>query len=215
MQKEEDNRKIKEALERALKVIINAQSKGKGSKFGGWRYNPKPGDADLSVAAWQILALRSAQNCKIHVPDKVIEDAVKYLRKSYNRKAKGFTYQLKRKPSIAMRSAGAVCMLALGVNKTNNDKKMCKNTTDYLLTFDPSSGHYFFYQSYYVATAANMMSREHREALLPKLEKVLISLQKPSGEFKRHRGHQGGVYSTAFSIICLCVRYQYLPIYQE
>ena len=29
-----------------------------------------------------------------------------------------------------------------------------------------------------------------------------------------HEG-TGGVYSTAFSVICLCVHYQYLPIYQE
>ena len=60
-----------------------------------------------------------------------------------------------------------------------------------------------------------MMGKEHREAILPKLEKFLLSLQMPSGEFRNHGGAQGGVYSTAFSVICLCVGYQYLPIYQE
>lgn len=215
MQKEEDNRKIKKAIERALKVIINAQNKTKGAKFGGWRYSPTPGDSDLSVAAWQMLALRAAQNCKLKVPDKVIEDAIEYLHKSYNPTAKGFSYQPGGAPSICMRSAGAVSMMALGANVTDSDKEMCRNTTEYLLSLDPSRGGHFYYQSYYIGTAANMMGKKHREILLPKLEKALLGLQMPNGEFRKHTGNQGGVYSTAFSVICLCIRYQYLPIYQE
>ena len=43
----------------------------------------------------------------------------------------------------------------------------------------------------------------------------IVSLQNPNGEFQKHQGHSGGVYSTAFAVICLAVRDQYLPIYQE
>jgi len=214
LQDEEENRKVKEALERALKVILHSQVK-QGVKQGGWRYAPQPNDADLSVTAWQILALRSAQNCQLEVPDKAIRDATDYLRRSYHKSSKGFAYSPGGGPSVAMKSAGVVCMLALGANKTQADKEMINGSASYLLTLNPTSGGHFYYQSYYVATAANMVGKEHREVLLPKLEKFLLGLQMPTGEFRKHQGAQGGVYSTAFSVICLCVGYQYLPIYQE
>ena len=214
LQDEEENLKLKAAIEAAIKVILYAQVKS-GAKEGGWRYSPEPVDADLSVTAWQILALRSAQNCQLEVPQKAIDDATGYLRRSYNQSAKGFAYSVGGGPSTAMKSAGVVCMLALGANKTDSDKSMIRGSAEYLLTMNPTSGGHFFYQSYYVATAANMMGKEHREAILPNLEEFLLSLQMPSGEFRNHGGAQGGVYSTAFSVICLCVGYQYLPIYQE
>ncbi|NQT91300.1 MAG: terpene cyclase/mutase family protein [Lentisphaerae bacterium] len=214
LQDEEENLKLKAAIEAAIKVILHSQAKS-GVKQGGWRYSPSPGDADLSVTAWQILALRSAQNCQLEVPQKAIDDATDYLRRSYHVGGKGFAYTPGGGPSVAMKSAGVVCMLALGANKTDADKSMIRGSAEYLLTMNPTSGGSFFYQSYYVATAANMMGKKHREAILPKLEKFLLTLQSPSGEFRNHGGAQGGVYSTAFSVICLCVGYQYLPIYQE
>jgi prenyltransferase beta subunit len=114
-----------------------------------------------------------------------------------------------------MRSAGVVGMLALGANKTDKDRYMVENSGSYLLTLDPKKGGHFWYQSYYLATAANMLGDTHRQTLLPKLEEFIVSLQSPNGEFKKHQGYAGGVYSTAFAVICLAVRDQYLPIYQE
>lgn len=215
MQKEEDNRRIREAIGLALKVILKAQVDEKGTHYGGWRYEPTSKDADLSVTVWQVLALRSAQNSRIDVPDQAIENAMQYVKQCFHDGEKGFSYQRNSNPSPAMRSAGVVCMLAMGRNKEENDITQINNSSNFLLTFDPRNGGHFFYQSYYVATAANMMGEKHRNALLPKLEDFLITLQQPNGEFRQHSGHQGGVYSTSFSIICLCVGYQYLPIYQE
>ena len=215
MGKESDNRKVREAIERAIKVVLNAQVKVKNAHHGGWRYNPTPSDADLSPTSWQILALRSAQNCQLAVPDKAIDDALNYVRRTYHAGSKGFAYQPGSGPSVAMKSAGVVCMNALGANKEQKDLAMLKGSANYLLTLDPANGGNFYYQSYYLATAANMMGPEYREVFLPKMEKVLIGLQMPSGEFRKHTGNAAGVYSTAFGVICLCVNYQYLPIYQE
>jgi prenyltransferase beta subunit len=214
LQLEEENIKIKEALEKAIKVIVKGQVKEKSKHFGGWRYQPNGKDADLSVAVWQALALRSAQNCQIEVPDKTITDALTYIRATFDNRVKAFSYQ-GGNPSVAMRSAGVVGMLALGANKTDKDKWMIENSGSYLLTQDPRKGGHWWYQSYYLATAANMMGDKHRQAMLPKLEEFIVSLQKPNGEFNKHQGHSEGVYSTAFAVICLSVRDQYLPIYQE
>lgn len=214
MQEEEENRKIKAALDRAIRVIINAQSPS-GNNKGGWRYNPSPSDADLSVTAWQILALRAAQNCHLDVPEKTISDASDYIRRSFHPASKSFGYQPGGGGSVAMRSAGIVCMNALGMNQDKKDKDIIKAAATLFLTLDPKSGGNFYYQTYYVATASNMAGKQYRDTLLPKVESALLDLQLPTGEFRKHSGHQGGVYSTAFSVISLCVRYQFLPIYQE
>jgi RND family efflux transporter MFP subunit len=47
---------IKEKIERAVTVIVKSQN-----EEGGWRYFPKPDDADLSVTAVQLLALAAAR----------------------------------------------------------------------------------------------------------------------------------------------------------
>jgi hypothetical protein len=167
------------------------------------------------VTAWQVLALRSAQNCGLDVPDSAVKDALDYIRRSYHKVHKGFAYRPGGAPSVAMKSAGVVCMLALGATEDPKDREMVEQSASYLLTFDPTRGGHYFYQSYYIASAANMTGAEHRRAVLPKMEAALLNLQMPTGEFRKHSGHDGGVYSTAFSVICLCVRYQYLPIYQE
>ncbi len=217
MGSEEDNLKVKQAAEKALRVILHAQSNNKHSPHhGGWRYEPHPRDADLSLTVWQVLALRSAQNCRLNIPDKAIADALDYVRRTYHDGHEGFAYQPNQGPSTAMRCAGIVCMQALGANEKPEDQKKINKATEFLLDLDPAKGSkWFFYQTYYVITAANMAGVRHRETMLPKTEKFLLTLQQKDGEFKNYHGHDGGVYATAFCVICLAVRYQYLPIYQE
>lgn len=211
----EDNIKIKKGIEATLKVIINSQSNSRTRDFGGWRYNPNSKDADLSITVWQVLALRSAQNCQLKLPEIAIKNALKYVRSTYSPNIPGFCYQQNHGNSPSMRTAGVVCMLALGADEDEADKKMIEQSAKFLLgaTIDPKK--HFYYQVYYLATAANMLGGEYRKQVLPEIALKLITLQKPSGEFVKYRGHDGGVYSTAFSIIALSVRYQYLPIYQE
>ena len=55
----EDTR-VRDALSRAIRLIENSQN-----DEGGWRYNPVPDDADVSVTICQVLALRSARTAGI------------------------------------------------------------------------------------------------------------------------------------------------------
>jgi prenyltransferase beta subunit len=214
----EENLAVKEAAQKAIDVILSSQVNDKDKKkhFGGWRYKPRRKDADLSVTVWQVLALRSAENCQLDVPGNAISNAVTYVRNMYHEKHQGYSYQPGKKPTTAMRCAGVVCMRALGKGEDDRDWKQIRKSAAFLKTLDPANKRrWFFYQSYYVATAANMMGKEYREKVLPRLEKHLLSLQKENGSFKNSNGYDGGCYSTAFSVICLSVRYQFLPIYQE
>lgn len=226
MEREEDNRAVKEALERALNVILASQSKSNDTKIrGGWRYEPKPNNADLSVTVWQILALRSAQNCQLDVPQESIDLALDYVRRTYDQGKKGFAYEAKGgNASAAMKTAGCVALLSLGANEDEADKAMMRASADFLRTHDPKGGSHYWYTCYYLATAANMLAdfieipegqKPWPSLFLTRLENTLVKMQQGNGEFPKHSGHSGGVYSTAFGVICLCVHYQYLPIYQE
>ena len=57
-----------------MDVTIRAQN-----SQGGWRYNPEPRDADLSMTVMHTVALNSAKEAGISVPDKILEKAVKYV----------------------------------------------------------------------------------------------------------------------------------------
>jgi len=51
---------LEKTLRKAVDLITKAQSPS-----GGWRYQPNPGDQDLSVTVMQIVALRVANNAEI------------------------------------------------------------------------------------------------------------------------------------------------------
>src|SRR5947199_5668260 len=65
---------LEDKLRKAVELIVKSQSPA-----GGWRYNPTPGDQDLSVSVMQIVALRAANNAGVPVPQKTLENAVKYV----------------------------------------------------------------------------------------------------------------------------------------
>ena len=146
------------------------------------------------------------------------------MRRTFNSGRKGFSYQPGGNASPAMKTAGCVALLALGARHEDKDRKMLRESGGFLRDHDPKGGSHYWYMCYYLATAANMLNDfvefeegEERwpQQFLRRMETTLIKMQKGDGQFPKHSGHDDGVYSTAFAVICLCVHYQYLPIYQE
>src|SRR5207302_4098957 len=79
---------IKPVLKKAINLIVGCQS-----KEGGWRYNPEPTGADISVTIMQVMALRSAKNGGMHVPDDTLKKAIDYIEFCYDPRSGGFQYQ--------------------------------------------------------------------------------------------------------------------------
>ena len=53
---------VKTKLEAAIKLIEDTQTQNGDPRYdGGWRYDPRQGDADLSVTVVQVLALRGRE----------------------------------------------------------------------------------------------------------------------------------------------------------
>lgn len=213
-----ENRRVKAALMAANEVTFGAQVTNENNQrhYGGWRYQPRPNDADLSVTAWFVLTLRASQNAQLPVPEEVMSRAFTYVDRTWHEGQQSYSYQPGNNQSVSMRTAGVVAMLAMGHHHDDPElRRRHERSMEFLDDFDPLSGRYFYYQSYYVATAANMIGDAQRVAFLPRMEQALLSLQNEDGSFRQHRGHAGGVYSTAFALLTLSIRYQYLPIYQE
>jgi hypothetical protein len=52
---------VRQKLEKAIAVILRAQ-RTSGRDAGGWRYQARGTDSDISVTGWQVMALRAAKN---------------------------------------------------------------------------------------------------------------------------------------------------------
>ncbi|MEQ8911800.1 MAG: terpene cyclase/mutase family protein, partial [Pseudomonadales bacterium] len=97
--------RLHEALVKAVRLIERSQN-----DEGGWRYNPVPNDADVSVTICQVMALRSARNAGIEVSSEVIDKAVEYVKRCQNPDG-GFRYQARNGTSAWPRSAAGVATL--------------------------------------------------------------------------------------------------------
>ena len=96
---------IREKLQKAVRLIIDTQN-----NEGGWRYQPVPRDADLSVTICQINALRAARNAGLFVPKETVEACIRYVKHSQNPDG-GFRYMLQGGASAFPRSAAGLVAL--------------------------------------------------------------------------------------------------------
>lgn len=201
--------RIRETLLKAVRLIINSQN-----DEGGWRYQPVPDEADISVTICQVKALRSARNAGIKVPKKTIDNAVEYVRKCQNPDG-GFRYMLNSGGGSAFpRSAAGVSTLwYAGVN---TDDQAVQNGLEYMMRYLPGNTHnipHYYYGHYYAAQAMFMAGGEHWKRWYPAIRKELLARQDSrEGSWS---GQAGQAYGTGMALIILQMPYRYLPIFQK
>ena len=136
---------LREKLARAVELIVRTQN-----AEGGWRYQPRPEDADISVTICQVMALRAARNAGIRVPRETIDRCVEYVKRSQNADG-GFRYMLTAGGSAFPRSAaGVVALYSAGIY----DGAELDRGLAYLDQFVPvqnavAADAHFFYGQYY------------------------------------------------------------------
>ena len=107
----ERQKRIAEALPRALNLILRAQRVPKSEKHqGGWRYHPGSRDSDTSCSGWALMALRSAKLNGAAVPDRAIEDAVEYLYRHYDDRLGSFGYSDRTSHKESLTGMGLLCL---------------------------------------------------------------------------------------------------------
>ncbi len=204
------------ALERGVTLILDAQIVEKSARHaGGWRYLPQSNDSDLSVTAWQLLALRAAKNVGCDIPADAIDRAVAYVKQCSPKNGRGFAYQPGQPPSPSMTAAGITALQACGLR----DDPLATDGVDFLRQRMPKPAEtYFLYSTYYAAVALHHHGGEPWEQAHPALFRDLLRRQQPDGGWPTGTAAEaplGRIYATSLALLALTVEYGYLPIYQR
>jgi hypothetical protein len=198
-----------EALVKAIRLIERTQN-----EEGGWRYNPLPYDADVSVTICQVMALRSARNAGIEVSKDTIDRAVLYVRACQNPDG-GFRYQTQTRDSAWPRTAAGVASLYYA---GLYDDQGAQAGLEYLRISSLPGGNarrnpHYFYGAYYAVQAMYLAGGEWWALWWPPVREELLSMQEGGGLWDDRA--VGPAYGTAMALIVLQMPKRYLPIFQK
>ncbi|NQZ59447.1 MAG: terpene cyclase/mutase family protein [Lentisphaeraceae bacterium] len=197
---------VGKVLRNAVKLILQVQ----GEK-GGWGYKSKPQDGDTSICVMQVIALKSAQDAGIYVPETTIKKALAFIKTRYNEKKKMFGYSdTNITPHLIGSSAAGTCIMIICGEQ---DKKF---TTESLVPLheimknglDKSNCGHKRYFMYYTSVASFLSGSEVYKPWAKMLDEYLLKKQEANGSW-------GHLYQTAFCILAGSLPYQYLPVYQK
>lgn len=204
-------RDVKEKLRRAVDLIVTAQN-----KEGGWRYQPIPVDADLSVTVSTVQALRAARNCGIVVPLDTIERAMKYIKGCATRY--GFTYQLVNdysfndtRISYALTACGVVALMTAGIYDSREIRDGMRFLEEQWRQLRWGKYHYF-YGHYYASQAMYMAGPHYWDNYYPRVKREILQGQRPDGSWS---DDVGMTYATAMACVVLQMPCEWLPIFQK
>jgi hypothetical protein len=209
--------RLKETLARAVELIGRAQNRD-----GGWRYLPKPMDADVSVTACQLVALTAAKRVGLAVPEGAIERGVAFIRKCQDGDDGGFHYMPDNAAggSDLPRSAAAVVALqraaatddddGAGARGRDYDRAVAYLARTLLANRQRNSG-YFYYGAYYAALATWMHGGDARSWAYPVVRAQLLDRQREDGSWE---GDYSREYATASALVALQVPDSHLATFR-
>jgi squalene cyclase len=199
---------VREKLHRAVRLTVTTQN-----HEGGWRYQPKPLEADISVTICQVMALRAARNAGLYVPNETIDRCIEYVKRSQNADG-GFMYMLSGGPSKFPRSAaGVVALYSAGIYEGEEIRK----GLEYISQQSPRAEDFnldahAMYGYYYATQAMWQAGGEHWQKWYPAIQDVLLKQQQPDGSWMDLICAE---YGTAMASIILQMPNNYLPIFQR
>lgn len=199
---------IRDKLARAVRLIVATQNAD-----GGWRYQPKVNDADISVTICQVMALRACRNAGIFVPSDTIDRCVEYIKRSQNADG-GFMYMLSGGPSRFPRSAaGVVALYSAGIYEGEEIQR----GIEYLEQHRPgpdelSRDTHAMYGHYYAVQAMWQAGGEHWQKWYPAVRDIFLKAQQEDGSWNDLICAE---YGTAMATIVLQMPNNYLPIFQR
>ncbi len=202
---------IRTKLQRAIHLIVTTQST-QGPHSGGWRYRPRPSDADISITVMQVVALRAAKNCGIDVPQRTIDDAIEYVKRCRVGNSGGFAYQANGGGAGFARTAAAIYSLQVcGLY----DDPMVAAGAEYLFSKVDQGGEWWTYGCNYASPALYMIGGDSWKRWYGTMREKLLRSVKKNGDQSYWDGEVGPVYCTAAHATILAMPYHYIPLYQR
>jgi hypothetical protein len=203
------DKRIRDRLSRAVQLIVQTQN-----HEGGWRYEPRPHDADISVTICQIMALRAARNAGLYVPTQTVDRCIDFVKRCQNPDG-GFMYMLSHVgPSDFPRSAaGVVALYSAGIYEGDEIERGIQYLLGNAPHRQPQFGEaYYYYGQYYAAQAMFQYGGETWRDWYRAVSRQLLQRQKRDGEWFDPICPE---YGTAMASIVLQMPSTYLPIFQR
>jgi hypothetical protein len=215
-------KELRQRGQSAVDLIVSAQN-----QTGGWRYQPTSESADLSVSIWQLMALRSAQEAKLRVPARTVEQAVQYVLTCYvpslelNPIKRGhgrFGY-------VAGAGGGSYANQVSGLRALqvcgHYDWPAAIDITNTLIGTQPPTETYFLYATYYYSQAMQLQDAAAAQEAYLKVANLLLPRQRADGSWNGAGPGVGGgeaqlgtIYATSMALISLEVRHHRLPMFR-
>jgi hypothetical protein len=199
---------IRPKLAKAIKLIVQTQN-----SEGGWRYQPQPREADLSVTVCQVMALRAARNAGIFVPAETVDRCIAYVKRSQNSDG-GFMYMIQGGQSAFPRSAaGIVALQSSGIYEGPEIESGLKFLMQHIPRGDAFNREsHYFYGHYYAVQAMWHAGGEHWNKWYPAIREALIARQRDDGSWMDSICPE---YGTAMACVILQIPNNLIPIFQR
>ena len=198
-------------VKQAVQYSLAAQS----VQTGGWRYHPGD-DGDTSQFGWQLMALLTADEAGISIPETSRNGMYRYLASVSVGGLAG--YRAGQGISRPMTAEALACRTFLNgdFGATPETSRLRSEASNYLRQELPGRGAPNFYYWYYATLALCRSDSECWPEWNQALQRELLKLQTSFGVEKGSwpattvwGGHGGRVYTTALGAMCLEVYYRY------
>jgi hypothetical protein len=220
---------LKAVIERSLAATFEMQRWPKDLTVdrGGWRYVTDDGinDSDLSITGWQLMFLRSARNAGFNVPQQPIDDAIQYVRRTFNARYGTFTYVITPHShhSRAMSGAGILALAHAGLHHSTEAQRagewMLQHSFDPYNGSDNSPVDRYHYSLFNACQGMYQLGSPFWEKFFPRVVATMLAHQKPNGSWDAEGLPRdkpfGNSYTTALSVLALGAPNQILPVFQR
>jgi hypothetical protein len=221
---------LQRAIEKSLATTLEMQNwpKDRDVDKGGWRYikDFDKQDSDLSLTGWDLMFLRSARNAGFNVPKKSIDDAVAYIRRTFDKDMGVFGYTTVHGDSYsrAMAGAGILALAHAGFHDSVEAKTSARWLHKYSFTDYNTGGgvpyadryHYSLFNACY---AMYQLGGSDWAQFFPPTVRTLLAAQMVDGSWDAESFHRdrpfGKSYTTAMVILALGAPNQFLPVFQR
>jgi hypothetical protein len=213
-------------LDTAVTNAVNFSLRAQDSRSGSWRYRPGDSPGDTSQLGWQMMALASAQQAGISIPESAWRRVDAFL-KSVRRGTDGglASYMPVSPATTSMTAEGLYCRLLLGeMSGLAIEEAAAVEATNRLLTELPDINRVNLYYWYYATLALHHRQQINdyaatawdtwNEALSTALINTQVADGDDAGSWNTNTtwgGYGGRVYTTAMAAMCLEVYYRYPP----
>ena len=182
---------------------------------GGWGYLPG-GPPDITLTAWQVIALKTAEQRGIAIPTKVFPDAKSFLTTLVDKLGVRYGYKTPE-PKLSTTAIGILLQLYFGMLPGQTE---IREGLDWIAEEGPSPTNVYY--NYYAMLAMHHSRHEGNMDFAKKLRAHLLSTQSQEGHergswhFPDQYGSVGGrLYTTAMCALILQTPYRYVPLYDR